>query len=67
LADSGNLYLVFADEAEGVFKRAEMAEGRHFINQEQPAQSFRPLKRAQRRDDHKAQPYTMCPQPFGGQ
>ena len=47
LADSGDLHLVAAHQAEGVFERREMAEGGHFVDQEQRAQAARAVERAQ--------------------
>jgi hypothetical protein len=67
LADSGDLHLVAAYEAEGVFERAEMAEGGHLVDHEERPQAARTVEGAQRRHDDKAQPDAMRPHAFGGQ
>ncbi len=67
LADTGDLHLVAAHEAEGVLKRREMAERGHFIDEQEGSQPARAIERAQRRDDDEAQPHGMRPHPFGGQ
>ena len=67
LADARNLDLVAAHESEGVFERAEMAEGWHFINQEQRAHATCLIERAQRRDNHEPQPNRMSQHVLRGQ
>ena len=47
LANSGDLHLVAAHQAERVFERREMAEGGHFVDKQQGTQAARPIERAQ--------------------